>query len=61
MHPESELRNAKADYRSKGGLVHMFVNHIEVDEDHLIVTGQNQKSGVEVAEQALVLLAKKIK
>jgi putative intracellular protease/amidase len=60
-HPETELRNTGAQYISSRNLVSdLFANHVEVDEKHLIVTGQNQKAGVEVAENALLLLKKNI-
>ena len=60
-HPETELRNANAQYESNSGLIDLFKNHIVVDKEHLIVTGQNQKGGVGVAQNALALLEEKIK
>lgn len=60
-HPETELRNSNAMYKSKHGLIDMFNSHVEVDEEHLIVTGQNQKAGVEVAQEAVMLLLEQIK
>jgi putative intracellular protease/amidase len=57
-HPETELINAGANYKSSKKIVDMFANHVEVDEKHLIVTGQNQKGGVEAAEKAMRLLFK---
>jgi putative intracellular protease/amidase len=59
-HPETELRKAKAKYEHKSGLIDMFSSHVVVDEDHLIVTGQNQKGGVEAAQNALRLLEEKV-
>ena len=56
-HPETELRKAGAAYACKTGLIDMFNNHTEVDEKHLIVTGQNQKGGRETAQNALKLLS----
>lgn len=58
-HPETELRKAKAIYKSNHGLVDMFQNLVIVDKEHLIVTGQNQKAGVEAAQEALQLLLQK--
>jgi len=58
-HPETELRNAGAEYSSNSGLIDMFKNYIEVDEKHLIVTGQNQKGGTATAQNALKLLLEK--
>lgn len=55
-HPEIELRNANAQYESKTGLIDLFNNHVVVDKEHLIVTGQNQKGGIEAAQEALRLL-----
>lgn len=60
-HPETELRNANANYESNSGLIDMFQNHIVIDKAHLIVTGQNQKGGVEAAQGALELLEGRIK
>lgn len=60
-HPESELRNANAVYKSKSGIVDMFSNLVVVDKSHLIVTGQNQKAGIEAAQEALQLLLDKTK
>lgn len=57
-HPETELRNAGANYVCKTGLIDMFNNHTEVDEKHRIVTGQNQKGGRETAQNAVRLLMK---
>jgi len=59
-HPETELRNAKAKYECNTGLIDLFKNHVVVDEAHLIVTGQNQKGGIEAAQEALRLLASRI-
>lgn len=60
-HPETELRKSKAFYKSKHGLIDMFNSHVEVDKEHLIVTGQNQKAGIEAAQEAMVLLLEKNK
>ena len=59
-HPETELRKAKAKYEYNSGLVDMFRSHIIVDKEHLIVTGQNQKGGLEAAQSTLELLEEKI-
>ena len=60
-HPETELVNANANYKSKSGLIDMFNTHVEVDKEHLIVTGQNQKAGTATAQEALILLQEKMK
>jgi len=58
-HPETELRNEGADFRfCSDRIVEMFNDHVEVDEHHRIVTGQNQKGGIEASEKALELLQK---
>ena len=58
-HPESELRKAGAVYESTSNpLTDLFANHVTVDEQHRIVTAQNQKGGVEAAQKALDLLLK---
>jgi len=59
-HPETELRRAKAKYEYKSGLIDMFKSHVVVDREHLIVTGQNQKGGIETAQNALKLLEEKV-
>ena len=58
-HPETELRKAKAKYEYSSGLIDMFRSHVVVDKEHLIVTGQNQKGGLEAAQSALKLLEEK--
>ncbi|MFT5723516.1 MAG: putative intracellular protease/amidase [Bacteroidia bacterium] len=58
-HPETELKTANAKYTSKTGLIDMFKSHIEVDKKHLIVTGQNQKCGVETAQEVMRLFVEK--
>jgi len=58
-HPETELRNAKGIYKCESGLIDMFKSHVELNEEHLIVTGQNQKAGLETAQLAAKMLLKK--
>ncbi len=60
-HPETELRNANANYQSNSGLIDMFNNLVVVDKEHRIVTGQNQKAGVQTAQEVMQLLLDKIK
>ena len=59
-HPETELRNAKAKYECNTGLIDLFKNHVVVYKAHLIMTGQNQKGGIETAPEALNLFQEKI-
>lgn len=55
-HPETELRKANAKYEHKSGLIDMFNSHTVVDKEHQIITSQNQKGGIEAAQEALELL-----
>ena len=55
-HPETELKNAGAKYKSSKRILDMIANHVEVDEKYLIVTGQNQKGGVEAAAKTMQML-----
>jgi putative intracellular protease/amidase len=55
-HPETELRKLNADYQSNSGFIDMFRSHIEIDKNHRIVTGQNQKCGINAAIEAMRLL-----
>ncbi|BFM17579.1 type 1 glutamine amidotransferase domain-containing protein [Maricurvus nonylphenolicus] len=56
-HPETELRKEGVDFRfCSDRLVEFFNTHVEVDEKHRIVTGQNQKGGIEASDKALELL-----
>jgi len=59
-HPETELIREGADYVSQKRLFDMIANHVEVDKKHLIVSGQNQKGGIETAEKAMQLLLDQI-
>ena len=53
-HPEVELRKAGADFQfCSDRLIELFNTHVTVDEQHRIVTAQNQKGGVEAADKAL--------
>ncbi len=60
-HPETELRKLDSNYSSRTGLIDMFMSHIVVDEKHNIVTGQNQKCGVQAANHAMQLLSNRVK
>ena len=59
-HPETELKKAQAQYECKSGLIDMFKNHVVIDKEHRIVTGQNQKGGIEAAQEAMILLQEKV-
>lgn len=55
-HPESELRKAGAKFESATAFRDMFANHVTIDDESRFVTGQNQNSGAEVANRAMVIL-----
>jgi putative intracellular protease/amidase len=58
-HPETELRKEGANFKfTSKRFIEFFNTHVEVDEQHRIVTGQNQKGGVEASEKAVELLQK---
>jgi putative intracellular protease/amidase len=59
-HPETELKKSNAIYSKKSGVIDAFQNHIEVDKEHLIVTGQNQKGGVLAAQTSMELFLHQI-
>ena len=54
LHPESALRAAGADFESKSRIYDLLANHVAMDG--LIVTGQNQNAGSEVAFKLMELL-----
>ncbi|MFT4970478.1 MAG: putative intracellular protease/amidase [Chitinophagales bacterium] len=56
---QSDKLSALNEYNSR--VIDIFHNHIVVDNEHLIITGQNQKCGVATAQSALELLDEKIK
>jgi putative intracellular protease/amidase len=55
LHPETELRAAKAAFESRTAWRDFFATHTVVDGN--LVTGQNQNSGYETAHRMLELLA----
>ena len=57
LHPETELRKQNANYVSSTAFRDMFATYVAVDGN--IVTGQNQNSSGETAEELLRLLAEK--
>jgi putative intracellular protease/amidase len=54
QHPENELRKAGALYESETAFRDLFASHVVVDG--MIVTGQNQNDGHEVAQRSMELL-----
>ncbi len=60
-HPETELRKEGANFKSTSKrFIEFFNNHVEVDKKHRVVTGQNQKGGIEASEKAMKLLLETI-
>lgn len=57
IHPETELKKFGADYQySRKEKKPIYDNLVVVDEKHRMVTGQNQKGGVETAQKLMTLL-----
>ncbi len=57
QHPETELRKAGALFESQKAFRDMLANHVVTDG--IIVTGQNQNAGSEVAHKLMLLLKEK--
>ncbi len=51
MHPETELRKAKANFQSRTAFRDFFATLVVVDKR--VVTGQNQNSGAETAQKMM--------
>jgi len=59
LHPEQELLKYGAKYEFQERVITLFANRVVVDKKHNMVTGQNQRGGVETAQKAMELLEKK--
>ena len=59
LHPEVELKKYGAKYEYEKKVITLFANRVVVDKEHQIVTGQNQRGGVETAQKAMELLERK--
>mgnify|MGYP006074451817 CR=1 FL=1 len=57
MHPEAELRKAGVLYESQTAFRDFFATHVVVDDERRFVTGQNQNSGHETAQNMLAIVA----
>lgn len=57
-HPETELREAGVRFESATAFRDMFANHVVIDDEERFVTGQNQNSGAEVANKAMLLVSR---
>jgi putative intracellular protease/amidase len=51
LHPETELRRVGSKYQMKRSVLDVFAHHVVVSDR--LITGQNQRAGVEVAERAM--------
>lgn len=56
MHPETELRKARAKFNSNTAFIDFFADITVVDGR--VVTGQNQNSGAETAQKMMILVEK---
>ena len=59
MHPEAELRKAGVIYESQTRLIDFFATHVTVDDERRFVTGQNQNSSHETAQEMLAIIAER--
>jgi len=58
LHPEAELRKAGALYSSESAFMDFFATHVVIDHEKRFVTGQNQNSGLETAQEMMKLISK---
>ena len=56
-HPETELRKAGVQFESATAFRDFLANHVTIDREKRFVTGQNQNSGAEVANKAMLLVS----
>jgi putative intracellular protease/amidase len=59
QHPETELRKAGALYESATAFRDMFATHVVIDDEERFVTGQNQNSGHQTANEMMRLIAQR--
>jgi putative intracellular protease/amidase len=59
QHPETELRKAGALYESATAFRDLFATHVVIDDERRFVTGQNQNSGAETAQEMMRLIAQR--
>jgi len=60
LHPETELRNAGAQFESQTAFRDFFATHVVIDQEQRFVTGQNQNSGLEAAHKMMGILASRL-
>ena len=56
QHPESELRKLGVNFKSNTAFRDIFAHITVVDEERRFVTGQNQNSGYETAQQMMAII-----
>ena len=56
QHPEAELKQAGAIYKSNSGFRDMFQNLTVIDKEKRFVTGQNQNAGHETAQKIMKII-----
>ena len=56
QHPETELRRAGVVFESQSAFLDFFATHVVVDEEQRFVTGQNQNSGHETAQEMMKII-----
>jgi len=56
LHPETELRKLGVDYKYNSGNRDIFQTITVVDEERRFITGQNQNSGHETAQQIMAIM-----
>lgn len=59
LHPETELRKAGVIFESQTAFRDIFATHVTVDDEQRFVTGQNQNSGLETANNMMRILSER--
>ena len=59
LHPETELRKAGAVFESQTAFRDVFATHVATDAEQRFITGQNQNSGMETAQNMIAIMARK--
>ena len=59
LHPETELRKAGVIFESQTAFRDLFATHVTVDDEQRFVTGQNQNSGLETANNMMRILSER--
>ena len=59
QHPETELRKAGAIFESQTAFRDVFATHVAIDTEQRFITGQNQNSGMETAQNMIAIIARR--